>query len=83
MLRLIYDLRRHGAKKMIVLRGNHEEMLLEWLDACGIPRAEGPDGRGLMERLAEHRPGLPDLPPLPPEPRSSRLWLSTLRPRKS
>ncbi len=49
VLRLIYDLqRRHGAGKVIVLRGNHEEMLLEWLDAYGSPRAEEPDGYGLL-----------------------------------
>lgn len=48
VLRLIHDLQRlHEAGKVIVLRGNHEEMLLEWLDVYGNPKAKDPDGCGL------------------------------------
>lgn len=48
-LRCIYDLqKRHGADKVIVLRGNHEEMLLEWLDAYTGPGAGQPDEYGLI-----------------------------------
>lgn len=48
VLRLIHDLQRlHGDGRVIVLRGNHEEMLLEWLDAYGSPQTKEPDGCGL------------------------------------
>lgn len=43
-LRYIRDLqRRHGDDKVIVLRGNHEDMFLDWLDTYTDPRAGLPD----------------------------------------
>ena len=37
-LRYIYDLQqKHGADKIIVLRGNHEEDFLEWIDTVTHP----------------------------------------------
>ncbi len=48
VLRRIFDLQKaHGPEKVIVLRGNHEEVLLEWLDAYAGPRAGQPDEYGL------------------------------------
>ena len=47
VLRFLYALQKeHGADKVVVLRGNHEEMLLEWLDAfhegcTGMPDETG------------------------------------------
>lgn len=48
-LRYIYELQQEqGADKVIVLRGNHEEMLLGWLDTyCGA-NAGKPDEYGLI-----------------------------------
>lgn len=48
-LRCIYDLQQEqGIDKVIVLRGNHEEMLLSWLDTyCGA-NAGKPDEYGLV-----------------------------------
>lgn len=44
VLRFIYELQqKHGPKKVIVLKGNHEAMLLEWInefDRKHIPIAE-------------------------------------------
>ena len=48
-LRLVYETQqRYGAEKVIVLRGNHEEMLLEWLDAYAGSHAGEPDEYGLV-----------------------------------
>ena len=48
-LRLIFETqKRYGAEKVIVLRGNHEEMFLEWLDAYAGPHAGQPDADGLI-----------------------------------
>lgn len=49
VLRYIRDLwRGYGPKKVIALRGNHEEALLEWLDAYAGPGAGQPDEYGLI-----------------------------------
>lgn len=49
VLRRIFELQKtYGPEKVISLRGNHEEMLLEWLDAYAGPRAGQPDEYGLM-----------------------------------
>lgn len=49
VLRLIFDLQQaYGRGKIVVLRGNHEEMLLEWLDAYAGPGAGQPDEYGQM-----------------------------------
>ena len=48
-LRLVFETQKqYGAEKVIVLRGNHEEEFLEWLDAYGGPRAGEPDEYGLV-----------------------------------
>ena len=48
-LRLIFETQRqYGAEKVIVLRGNHEEMFLEWLKTYGGPHAGEPDADGLI-----------------------------------
>lgn len=48
-LRYIYDLQRqYGSEKVIVLRGNHEEDFLEWLDTYSGPNAGRPDEYGLI-----------------------------------
>lgn len=48
-LRYIHDLqRRHGQKKVVVLRGNHEEAFLKWLDAYGGPHAGEADEYGFV-----------------------------------
>ena len=48
-LRLAFETqKRYGEKKVIVLRGNHEEAFLEWLDIYGGPRAGEPDEYGLV-----------------------------------
>ena len=48
-LRLVFETqKRYGAEKVIVLRGNHEEAFLEWIDAYGGPRAGEPDEYGLV-----------------------------------
>lgn len=47
-LRYIHALqKRQGPEKVIVLRGNHEEAFLEWLDTYGGPGAGEPDEYGL------------------------------------
>lgn len=47
VLRRLYELQRErGADRVIVLRGNHEEAFLEWLDTYAGPGA--PDERGLL-----------------------------------
>jgi len=47
-LRCIFDLqKRYGSEKVVVLRGNHEEAFLEWLDTYGGPGAGEPDEYGL------------------------------------
>jgi len=47
-LRFIFDLQKHyGSEKIVVLRGNHEEAFLEWLDIYGGPGAGEPDEYGL------------------------------------
>lgn len=49
VLHLIYEMqRRYGPKKVIVLRGNHEEEFLEWLKIYGGPHAGEPDEYGLV-----------------------------------
>ncbi len=49
VLRLIFDLQAaYGREKIIALRGNHEEMLLEWLDAYTGPGAGQPDEYGQL-----------------------------------
>lgn len=49
VLRYIYELQQqYGAEKVIVLRGNHEEMFLEWLDTYSGPNAGKPDEYGLI-----------------------------------
>lgn len=49
VLRYIQDLqRRYGPKKVIVLRGNHEDAFLEWLDTYGGPNAGQPDEYSLL-----------------------------------
>ncbi len=49
VLRLIFDLQAaYGREKIIALRGNHEEMLLEWLDAYAGPGAGQPDEYGQL-----------------------------------
>lgn len=48
-LRCVYDLQQqYGRKKVIVLRGNHEEAFLEWLDAYGGPHAGEADEYGFI-----------------------------------
>ena len=48
-LRFIYELEHsHEAGKVVVLRGNHEEMLLEWLEIYTGPNAGKPDADGLI-----------------------------------
>ena len=48
-LRLVFETqKRCGAEKVIVLRGNHEEAFLEWIDAYGGPHAGEPDEYGLV-----------------------------------
>lgn len=47
-LRCVYLLQqRYGAEKVIVLRGNHEEMLLDWLDTFPDSATGEPDASGL------------------------------------
>ncbi len=47
-LRWIFDLqKRYGPEKVVVLRGNHEEALLSWLDTYGGPGAGEPDEYGI------------------------------------
>ena len=49
VLRRIYELQKqHGSEKVIVLRGNHEEMLLEWLDVFHDGYTGTPDESGLV-----------------------------------
>lgn len=49
VLRSIYDLQqRQGPEKVVVLRGNHEDAFLEWLDTYGGPQAGQPDEYGLL-----------------------------------
>lgn len=49
VLRRVFELQKtHGPKKVVALRGNHEEMLLEWLDAYAGPKAGQPDEYGLI-----------------------------------
>jgi len=48
-LRYLHDLqKRWGPEKVVVLRGNHEEALLSWLDTYGGPGAGEPDEYGLV-----------------------------------
>ncbi len=48
-LQSIYGLQKqHGPKKIVVLRGNHEEALLSWLDTYGWPGAGEPDEYGMI-----------------------------------
>ena len=48
-LRYIYELQqKYGADKVIALRGNHEEMLLEWLDTFRDGYTGKPDESGLV-----------------------------------
>lgn len=48
-LRFIFDLQRqYGPDKVIVLRGNHEEMFLEWLNIYNAPNAGEPDDTGFI-----------------------------------
>lgn len=49
VLRYVYDLQQeHGADKVIVLRGNHEEMFLEWLDTFHDGYTDTPDETGVV-----------------------------------
>ncbi len=49
VLRRIFELQKaHGPEKVIVLRGNHEEMFLEWLDTYTGPKVGIPDEYGLI-----------------------------------
>lgn len=49
VLRYIYDLQqKHGAEKVIVLKGNHEVDLLDWLDTYSGPGAGEPDEDGII-----------------------------------
>ena len=49
VLRYVYELQQqYGAEKVIVLRGNHEEMFLEWLDNYSGPNAGKPDEYALI-----------------------------------
>lgn len=50
VLRAIYALQqKHGPEKVVVLRGNHEDAFLEWLDTYGNPpAAEGEDLEGMF-----------------------------------
>lgn len=49
VLRYIRDLQRqHGEKKVIVLRGNHEDAFLEWLSTYSGPNASQPDEYGMI-----------------------------------
>lgn len=49
VLRYIYELQRqYSPEKVIVLRGNHEEDFLEWLDTYSGPNAGKPDEYGLI-----------------------------------
>ncbi len=49
VLRFLYDLQReHGEDKVIVLRGNHEEMFLEWLDTFHEGYTGAPDETGYV-----------------------------------
>lgn len=48
-LRLVFETqKRYGTEKVIVLRGNHEEAFLEWIDAYGGPNAGVPDEYGFV-----------------------------------
>lgn len=48
-LKYIYALqKKYGGDKVVVLRGNHEEAFLEWLDTYGGPHAGEPDEYGMI-----------------------------------
>lgn len=48
-LRYVWELQRaHGPERVVVLRGNHEEAFLRWLEAYGGPGAGRPDEFGLI-----------------------------------
>ena len=48
VLRRVFELQKtYGPEQVIVLRGNHEEMLLEWLDTYAGPGAGEPNEYGL------------------------------------
>ncbi len=49
VLRRVFELQKtHGPEKVVALRGNHEEMLLEWLNTYTGPKAGQPDEYGLV-----------------------------------
>lgn len=49
VLRRVFELQKtYGPERVIALRGNHEEMLLEWLDAYVGPKAGERDEYGLL-----------------------------------
>lgn len=49
VLRRVFELQKtYGPERVIALRGNHEEMFLEWLDAYASLKADQPDEYGLM-----------------------------------
>lgn len=48
VLYLLSSLQQSCPERIIVLRGNHEEMLLEWLDTYTGPGAGKPDEHGLI-----------------------------------
>lgn len=47
VLELVCSLQQSCPERVIALRGNHEEMFLDWLDAYAGPAAEEPDQYGL------------------------------------
>ena len=47
-LQFIYNLQKDHPGNVIVLRGNHEEMFLEWLDTYTGPHAGEPDESGMI-----------------------------------
>lgn len=48
-LRYLYELQKqYGAEKVAVLRGNHEDALLEWLDTYSGPYTGEPDESGMV-----------------------------------
>lgn len=54
-LRLVFETqKRYGAEKVIVLRGNHEEAFLEWIDTYGGPHAGDPDFHGVYHDGQSH-----------------------------
>lgn len=49
VLRRVFDLQKtYGPERVVILRGNHEESLLEWVDTYTGPGAGEPDEYGML-----------------------------------